>query len=409
MILDGSGSIDPDDWDIMRTGLANAVYNASIFPHNGIVELTVIQIGGALYQSSWWDNNWDDTPMDWYRSSTGHNSSSSAGSRNGDEGSFTSCNLDTSDASSLTIDFWYRLSATESDDLKLSFYNGASYTYIESLGANTPNTWHHRTITTTNSQYFRQNFKIQFTSDVAWNEYVYLDDVVIKKDNEVLLNDGFETVYAYAKTILQPTTVWTTNKQSISDQIENMNQIGGYTPIGCGIRLAANQLHDIGAYNTTKRQLICLVTDGVPNCVWVPFLYNGNVMGQNRGNNQNAFTVGKQDAEDARSYLLNKLQMNPDKDEFDALGVGVYGQYGGPDTEWLQNNIVWPQPGNIPPPYIAGWVKTIASYQSFEETIKDIFLNYFGISNNNNVKILSVTPATDPNLGNNEVNIILHS
>jgi uncharacterized repeat protein (TIGR01451 family) len=45
LVLDGSGSISSADWDIMRTGLANAIEDSSIFPHDGSVELTVIQFG----------------------------------------------------------------------------------------------------------------------------------------------------------------------------------------------------------------------------------------------------------------------------------------------------------------------------------------------------------------------------
>jgi hypothetical protein len=45
MILDGSGSIDSSDWGLMRTGLANAIEDSSIFPHDGSAELTVIQFG----------------------------------------------------------------------------------------------------------------------------------------------------------------------------------------------------------------------------------------------------------------------------------------------------------------------------------------------------------------------------
>jgi hypothetical protein len=99
--------------------------------------------------------------------------------------------------------------------------------------------------------------------------------------------------------------------------------------------------------------------------------------------------------------------MTNNKDEFNTLGVGVGGMYGGPDIDWLKNKIVWPQPGHIAPPYTVGWVKTITSWQDFEKAIREIFSEYFDFSNINNVKIMSATPATDPDLGNNEVSIIL--
>lgn len=45
MILDGSGSINDNDWDIMKQGLSAAIKNDEVFPHDGSVELTIIQFG----------------------------------------------------------------------------------------------------------------------------------------------------------------------------------------------------------------------------------------------------------------------------------------------------------------------------------------------------------------------------
>jgi hypothetical protein len=53
LILDGSGSISSDDWTIMKDGLKAAIKNESCFPHDGSVELTVIQFGGWNNQKSW--------------------------------------------------------------------------------------------------------------------------------------------------------------------------------------------------------------------------------------------------------------------------------------------------------------------------------------------------------------------
>lgn len=46
IILDGSTSISPADWIIMKNGLAAAVEDPDSFPHDGSAELTVIQFGG---------------------------------------------------------------------------------------------------------------------------------------------------------------------------------------------------------------------------------------------------------------------------------------------------------------------------------------------------------------------------
>ena len=45
MILDGSGSISTTEWDAIVNGLASAVSNSACVPHDGTVELTVVQFG----------------------------------------------------------------------------------------------------------------------------------------------------------------------------------------------------------------------------------------------------------------------------------------------------------------------------------------------------------------------------
>lgn len=49
MLLDGSGSIAPSDWTLQIEGLAAAISNNDTFPHDGSVELTVIQFGGGSW------------------------------------------------------------------------------------------------------------------------------------------------------------------------------------------------------------------------------------------------------------------------------------------------------------------------------------------------------------------------
>jgi hypothetical protein len=49
LLLDGSPSITSTDWNIMRTGLKTAILNGSCFPHDGSVELTVIQFGASAF------------------------------------------------------------------------------------------------------------------------------------------------------------------------------------------------------------------------------------------------------------------------------------------------------------------------------------------------------------------------
>ncbi len=264
------------------------------------------------------------------------------------------------------------------------------------LGGGEEDTWLHYTGTITNSSYFISNFRICFSSVLDSYENVWVDTVVIKKGSTLIFYDEFENILPIARPEINRTIVTSSNYHSIANQIRSINQITGFTPMSCGIRLTADLLYPtLNGFNLSKRQLINLVTDGKPNCVWIPSTnYEGVYMNDN---------LGKQDTVDARSYLLNTLQMNlSEKDEFDSLAVGS-----GPETNWLRDNIVWPQPGYIAPPYAAGWVKYIASYQEFEAAIKEIFRGYFGMSNSNTVKIITSTPSIDPNPEDNEMNLIL--
>lgn len=52
LLIDGSGSITGTDWNTMLDGIALAITNGYI-PHNGQVELTVIQFGGWTNERSW--------------------------------------------------------------------------------------------------------------------------------------------------------------------------------------------------------------------------------------------------------------------------------------------------------------------------------------------------------------------
>jgi uncharacterized repeat protein (TIGR01451 family) len=386
MILDGSGSISSGDWNIMRQGLASSIENSSIFPHDGNVELTVVQFGGTqarvelgptivtksnyltignkirnLHQlggytpmscgirlaadqlrnignfnvtkrqiinlvtdgvaNCYWTSGYSATYQGWDgwikgddQHHTGNISAKSSSSRYGD---FTCNDVNTIGATSVTVDFWYRLHGTSSSSLRLYFYDGSTYDSIASLGGGSKDTWLHYTKTVTDPQYFKNNFKIRFTTNGAGS--VWIDDVKITTNVHMLLNDSFESDY------------------------------------------------------------------------W----------------GENWWNPGLKSAEEASSYLIQKLQMTSDQDEFDALGVGVGGMYGGPDVDWLKDKIVWSQPGHIAPPYLAGWVKTIISWQEFEKTISEIFRGYFGISNLNEVQIISATPMTDPHSDNNDAHLVL--
>ena len=402
MILDGSGSISSNDWDTMREGLAKSIENSDIFPHSGDVELTVVQFGGNI-----WNHNWDDISSDWYQTRYNiHSGLRCARSANGNEGPFTSDPIDTSGSSTILVDFWYRLDDTETDDLKLYYYNGNSYNYITSLGGGSEDRWRHYTETITDPQYFTDDFRIRFDSNLNHYENVWIDDLLIKVDLINVIEDGFEVI-GYSRVEIPPTAITNNSGDSgyystIANQIRSIQQIGSSTPMSVGLRLAADQLYDIGAFDEDSRQIINLVTDGMSNCVWIPDTYM-SVWDED-------FAPGQASAEEARDYLIDKLEMTDDQDELDSLAVGVGGAYGAPDTDWLSNFIVWPQPGEIfgPGDEISGsgWVTTIEKWQDFEAAMTDMFTIQFSSIKASVEKLNQDT--VDPNPDNNLFTITIN-
>jgi len=229
------------------------------------------------------------------------------------------------------------------------------------------------------------------------------------RDESVFPHDGsveltiiqFGGWYPHARVELSPIII-TDNVDDpgyymdVSTDIGNIYQLGGYTPTGCGIRLGADQLHDVGNFSPDHLQAIVLVTDGEANCLWTPGGYTAQYKGE---------TMGKLSANDARDYLISKLEMTNNQDEFDAVAIG----HSSPHAVWLKDNIAWPEPGYFAPPFqidsSQGCVIEISTWQEFADSIDDIFRIIFSripVS----VQISSTT-ITDPKLANNFGTVLL--
>jgi len=128
-----------------------------------------------------WDDNWDATSSQWLLGADQHHSGSySAKTTNGQEGNFDSDPVDTSQAISIEIDFWYRVDNLENSDLRLYYYDGSNYDLITDLGTDPEDTWRHYNHIITDSQYFKSNFRIRFSSSPDDSgENAWIDDVTI--------------------------------------------------------------------------------------------------------------------------------------------------------------------------------------------------------------------------------------
>lgn len=127
-----------------------------------------------------WDNNWDAAGHDWYSSAEHVGGDRSAGARNNDEGTFTCDPLNAGTATQIDVSFYYMKDDTESADLTVSFYNGASYVGTVNLGTTgADDVWLPYSKTLTDAQFFVPNFRIQFSATLNSTENVWVDDVLI--------------------------------------------------------------------------------------------------------------------------------------------------------------------------------------------------------------------------------------
>ncbi len=159
------------------------------------------------FEGTPWYDNWDDTSSNWFLSSYHHLGDHSAGSWNGEEGYFTSNNLNAQSASAIYIDFWYRLQYTEGDDLVVEYYNGVNWDSYD-LGGGSEDTWNHFTDSLTDTKYIRSDFKIRFKSDLGESERVWIDDVKIVGLKSIFLTEDFETDTGWTVTSDASTGAW---------------------------------------------------------------------------------------------------------------------------------------------------------------------------------------------------------
>lgn len=118
----------------------------------------------------------------------------------------------------------------------------------------------------------------------------------------------------------------------------------GGTNMTAAFNLAATELSGSTNFDASLRQVVNVVTDGVPNSTT--------------------------NAAAARGTMITTLQMTEEQDEIDAEGIGVL-----LDIDWLRDNIVYPQPGYIAPPFDQGpgWVRQVADAQELADTMCEKF------------------------------------
>jgi methyl coenzyme M reductase beta subunit len=138
------------------------------------------------FEGTTWDANWNDIAHTWTKGTDLYYNGGLASAKkvSSTSGTFTSDNLNTSDANAVYVRFWYNLDDTEGTDLRLYFYNGTSYVEqitTPAIADGVEDTWLCYYAKVTDSQFFKTNFRIQFSAVLGNGENVWVDAVEITK------------------------------------------------------------------------------------------------------------------------------------------------------------------------------------------------------------------------------------
>lgn len=254
---------------------------------------------------------------------------------------------------------------------------------------------------TTTQDYVQLAMVLDGSGSISGSDWTTMKQGLNASIRSVIPHNGHVelTVVQFAQTSatleVGPVVLTDSNYITVSNQVQNIGKRDGTTPLACGLNLVADTLRNSPFYNSDYRQVINIVTDGNPNVNAVPGPYTGTSC---------PVSSAKSAAVTARNYLISHLQMtntNPpsfNKDEIDSEAVGTSANI---DLSWLNNSIIWPQPGTQNwPPSKPGWLRQFATYTDFAQLIHEKFQLIFGPVINY-AHLTQSTPA-DSNSANNE-------
>ncbi|MGD9118474.1 MAG: PKD domain-containing protein, partial [Dehalococcoidia bacterium] len=172
-----------------------------------------------------------------------------------------------------------------------------------------------------------------------------------------------------AQVEIEPTIITAANYASVAADILAITQMTGYTPLACGITLAADTMAASPCYNIEGRQVINVVTDGLPNICCGAGAYTGTSCCPGT----DTCTDAQNSAIAARTYAIG---LGVDEIDVEFISTGTDG------SEWLRDNIIYPATGYMYPddppttwpPTGPGWVRVITSYGDFAEAICEKFV-----------------------------------
>jgi PKD repeat protein len=370
MILDGSGSIDSGEWNIMVTGLAQALNNTQCVPHDGSIELTVIvfaedaKVGLSpvvVTDANAADVVYNITNLS--RSGIGTYTCISCGlclaadtlaaSPYFDPSLKQAVNLVTDGDPNRCSCTLSCNSSQRSPTSNTGAFSNPTNAYDDGGGyAQAENGQVH--------QYYGYNFSaipdgaaiqgVEVRMD-AWRQSGQSGSIAVE-----LSWDGG--------------TSWTTTgySASLSSNTGNIVYSGGPSDTW-GRNWTASEV------KTGLRVRLNVTSTSWVRLDWVPVtVYYGDPAYSCGYQGSSSGCDGQTSAECAREYLLATLNMTEGQDEIDAEGIGIMDA----NRDWLKNNIIFPATGysNPPeswPPPAPGWVRVFATFEEFVPSLCEKF------------------------------------
>jgi hypothetical protein len=138
--------------------------------------------------------------------------------------------------------------------------------------------------------------------------------------------------------------------EAVATAVEGITQLYEMTSMADGVWLTWDTMKNSPNFAISTRQVINLATDGLPN----------ELLSLAPGSTGDAYD----DVEMVVGWAVSE-----GLDELDAEAIT-----GGADVAWLRDYVVYPQPGYEAPPFAGpGWVRYVADFQEFADTIGEKF------------------------------------
>jgi Zn-dependent protease len=168
----------------------------------------------------------------------------------------------------------------------------------------------------------------------------------------IIVQFGYSSSEGYAKTEIPPTVINSTNYSAVANQILEMTQSRGGTPMADGINHGWEKISGSPNFATATKQVINMATDGVPS----------------RGNFQATSDLDGDEDIDALDDVIAAVNeaVNQGLDELDIEGINIDDE----PRDWFKDWVVRPQPGILAPPFSkSGWVRVVADANEFANTM----------------------------------------